>query len=258
MRLRSNHFRRGASRQEREKRADELLSLIALRGQGKKMVNELSGGQKQRVAIARALAVEPQVLLLDEPLSALDLKLRQGMRSELKALQKRTGITFIFVTHDQEEALTMSDRIAVMSKGQIQQLGTALDVYERPVNRFVADFIGDTNFVVVDIVGAENGWMRCRGAAGLEFMASPAGNKKSGSATLAIRPEKIRLKAGGAHGEIVQSVYTGTDTNYQVRIGDGSGLSVRVQNAVDGGSPFTVGDKVGIDVPSGAARMLQD
>ncbi len=249
---------RGSSRADAQKTVDEMLSLVQMSGLTGRRPSQLSGGQQQRVAPARALANHPQVLLLDEPLSALDLKLRQGMRSELKALQKRTGITFIFVTHDQEEALTMSDRIAVMSKGQIQQLGTALDVYERPVNRFVADFIGDTNFVIVDILGAENGWMRCRGAGGLEFMASPAANKKSGSATLAIRPEKIRLKAGGAHGEIVQSVYTGTDTNYQVRIGDGSALSVRVQNAVDGGSPFTVGDRVDIDVPTGAARMLQD
>jgi len=249
---------RGVSRADAKKTVDEMLVLVQMSGLGGRRPSQLSGGQQQRVALARALANHPKVLLLDEPLSALDLKLRQGMRSELKALQKRTGITFIFVTHDQEEALTMSDRIAVMNRGQIQQLGSALDVYEKPVNRFVADFIGDTNFVIVEIIGAENGWMRCRGAAGLEFMASPAGNKKSGSATLAIRPEKILLRAGGNHGEIVQSVYTGTDTNYQVRIGDGSGLNVRVQNAVDGGSPFTVGDKVGIDVPSGAARMLQD
>ena len=152
----------------------------------------------------------------------------------------------------------MSDRIAVMSKGKIQQLGAPLDIYERPVNRFVADFIGDTNFVTVEIVGADNGWMRCRSVSGLEFLALPAGNKKNGSATLAIRPEKILLRAGGNQGEIVQSVYTGTDTNYQVRITDGAGLNVRVQNAVDGRSPFNIGDKVGIDVPSGAARMLQD
>ncbi|HEY7689059.1 MAG TPA: ABC transporter ATP-binding protein [Dongiaceae bacterium] len=243
---------------ERRTRVEEMLRLIKLPTLADRYPYQLSGGQQQRVALARALAIKPQVLLLDEPLSALDLKLRQGMRTELKALQKRTGITFIFVTHDQEEALTMSDRIAVMSRGRIQQLGSALDVYERPVNRFVADFIGDTNFVTVDIVGAENGWMRCRGVGGLEFRAAPAGDKRSGTATLAVRPEKIRLQAGGSHGEIVQSVYTGTDTNYQVRIGDGSGLSVRVQNAVDGGSPFAVGDRVGIDVPAGAARMLQD
>ena len=249
---------RGTSRADARKTVDEMLSLVQMAGLGGRRPSQLSGGQQQRVALARALANHPRVLLLDEPLSALDLKLRQGMRSELKALQKRTGITFIFVTHDQEEALTMSDRIAVMNRGQIQQLGSALDVYERPVNRFVADFIGDTNFVTVEIMGADNGWMRCRSKSGLEFMASPAANKKDGAATLAIRPEKIQLRAGGHHGEIIQSVYTGTDTNYQVRIGDGAGLNVRVQNAVDGRSPFAVGDRVGIDVPAGAARMLQD
>ena len=112
---------------------------------------QLSGGQQQRVALARALAPAPKVLLLDEPLSALDLKLRQAMRVELKQLQEDTGITFIFVTHDQEEALTMSDRIAVMSTGQVQQIGTAREIYEAPVNRFVADFIGETNLLEVDV-----------------------------------------------------------------------------------------------------------
>ena len=114
------------------------------------MPAQLSGGQQQRVALARALAPEPKVLLLDEPLSALDLKLRQAMRVELKQLQEETGITFIFVTHDQEEALTMSDRIAVMSQGRVQQVGTAREIYEAPVNRFVADFIGETNLIEVD------------------------------------------------------------------------------------------------------------
>ena len=112
---------------------------------------QLSGGQQQRIALARALAPKPKVLLLDEPLSALDLKLRQSMREELKNLQRETGITFIFVTHDQEEALTMSDRIAVMSEGKIQQIGTPLEIYERPTSRFVADFIGDTNFLYATI-----------------------------------------------------------------------------------------------------------
>jgi spermidine/putrescine transport system ATP-binding protein len=177
----------------------------------------------------------------------------------LKALQKRTGITFIFVTHDQEEALTMSDRIAVMNKGKIQQLGTALEVYEQPVNRFVADFIGDTNFVTADIVGRENGWLRCRGAGNLEFMAAPIDDGgRSGPVTLAIRPEKIRLTRGGADGAIAQAVYTGTDTAYQVRVADGFLLNVRVQNGVDGRSPFAVGDRIGIDVAAGAARLLQD
>ena len=129
---------RGAGKAERRKKAEELLELIALPGQGDKMVHELSGGQKQRVAIARALAAEPQVLLLDEPLSALDLKLRQHMRTELRAIQQRVGITFIYITHDQGEALTMSDQIAVMREGVIEQVADGTTLYDRPETSFVA------------------------------------------------------------------------------------------------------------------------
>src|SRR5690606_17354974 len=136
---------RGASRTDRRRRADELLNLIALPNQGDKMVSALSGGQKQRVAIARALAVEPEVLLLDEPLSALDLKLRQHMRTELRAIQRRVGITFIYITHDQGEALTMSDRVAVMSNGVIQQIGAGAEIYNDPRTAFVASFVGENN-----------------------------------------------------------------------------------------------------------------
>jgi len=136
---------RGASKTERRKRADELLDLIALQDQGDKMVHELSGGQRQRVAIARALAVEPEVLLLDEPLSALDLKLRQHMRSELRAIQQRVGITFIYITHDQGEALTMSDRVAVMREGVIEQVGDSTGIYDHPETAFVASFVGENN-----------------------------------------------------------------------------------------------------------------
>lgn len=136
---------RGVSKSERRRRAEELLRLVDLPGTADKRVNQLSGGQKQRVAIARALAVEPKVLLLDEPLSALDLKLRQHMRSELRAIQKRTNITFIYITHDQGEALAMSDRIGVMSRGVLQQVGTPLEVYNAPVNGFVASFVGENN-----------------------------------------------------------------------------------------------------------------
>ena len=136
---------RGVSKSERRRRAEELLNLIALPGQGNKTVSALSGGQKQRVAIARALAVEPDVLLLDEPLSALDLKLRQHMRTELRAIQQRVGITFIYITHDQGEALTMSDRVAVMSQGIIQQIGDGHSIYNRPQTAFVASFVGENN-----------------------------------------------------------------------------------------------------------------
>ena len=136
---------KGVDRAERRKRADELLKLIALPGQGDKMVHELSGGQKQRVAIARALAAEPDVLLLDEPLSALDLKLRQHMRTELRAIQQRVGITFVYITHDQGEALTMSDHVAVMSEGVIEQVADGTTIYDRPETAFVASFVGENN-----------------------------------------------------------------------------------------------------------------
>ena len=132
-------------RDQRRRRAKELLDLIALPDQGDKLVSELSGGQRQRVAIARALCVEPKVLLLDEPLSALDLKLRQHMRNELRSIQKRVGITFIYITHDQGEALTMSDRIAVMNQGVIEQIGDGKSIYDRPETAFVASFVGENN-----------------------------------------------------------------------------------------------------------------
>ncbi|HZT19999.1 MAG TPA: ABC transporter ATP-binding protein [Dongiaceae bacterium] len=250
---------RGTSKEKTSGVVEEMLSLVKLTGFGGRRPAQLSGGQQQRVALARALANSPDVLLLDEPLSALDLKLRQEMRGELKNLQRRTGITFVFVTHDQEEALTMSDRIAVMSRGRIQQLGAPLEIYERPVNRFVADFIGDTNFLEASVDGRKGEYIHCRVADSLDFLASPAANAAAGAkVTLAIRPEKIQLRPGGTAGTIAQTVYVGTDTNYEVRIADSLRLNVRVQNAVDGRGQYAVGDKVGIEVPAGAARMLQD
>ncbi|MEX2295801.1 MAG: ABC transporter ATP-binding protein [Dongiaceae bacterium] len=240
---------------------DEMLGLVQLAGYGNRRPSQLSGGQQQRVALARALANRPKVLLLDEPLSALDLKLRQGMRVELKNIQQQTGITFIFVTHDQEEALTMSDRLAVMSQGRIQQLGGPHEIYEQPVNRFVADFIGDTNFVLARVVTIENGKARCRSDSGLEFDVVAIADVLPGNdVTLALRPEKIRLaKTDALSGaKVVQATYVGTDTNYVVELADTSRLEVRVQNALDGHQRFQVGDSVSIEVPTGAARMLID
>ncbi|MEX1108404.1 MAG: ABC transporter ATP-binding protein, partial [Dongiaceae bacterium] len=237
---------------------DEMLGLVQLAGYGNRRPSQLSGGQQQRVALARALANRPKVLLLDEPLSALDLKLRQGMRVELKNIQQQTGITFIFVTHDQEEALTMSDRLAVMSQGRIQQLGGPHEIYEQPVNRFVADFIGDTNFVLARVVTIENGKARCRSDSGLEFDVVAIADVLPGNdVTLALRPEKIRLaKTDALSGaKVVQATYVGTDTNYVVELADTSRLEVRVQNALDGHQRFQVGDSVSIEVPTGAARM---
>src|SRR5690242_2255688 len=153
---------RGVSKAERRKKADELLELIALPGQGDKLVSELSGGQKQRVAIARALAVQPKVLLLDEPLSALDLKLRQHMRNELRSIQQAVGITFIYITHDQGEALTMSDRIAVMNEGVIQQVGDAKSIYDRPATSFVASFVGENNSLIGKVVQVDGDYAQVK------------------------------------------------------------------------------------------------
>jgi spermidine/putrescine transport system ATP-binding protein len=178
---------------ERRRRAEELLELIALPGYGDRMVHELSGGQKQRVAIARALAVEPQVLLLDEPLSALDLKLRQHMRAELRALQKRTGVTFIYITHDQSEALAMSDRVAVMSAGVLQQIATPRELYSSPATPFVAKFVGETNEFVGKVSKTGDGIATVDGPHGI--FAGRSGDKITvgSAAAVYVRPEAVTV-----------------------------------------------------------------
>ena len=182
---------RGVARAERRRKADELLKLIALEGYGDRKPGELSGGQRQRVAIARALAVEPQVLLLDEPLSALDLKLRQHMRAELRALQKRTGVTFIYITHDQSEALAMSDRIAVMSSGVLQQVGAPRDLYDNPETPFVAGFVGETNAIPGKVAEVADGFAVVESAMGrLRGRAGP-GLGAGLAAKLYVRPEAL-------------------------------------------------------------------
>ena len=197
---------RGVSRYERRKRADQLLELIALDGQGDKKVNELSGGQKQRVAIARALAVEPEVLLLDEPLSALDLKLRQHMRTELRAIQQRVGITFIYITHDQGEALTMSDRIAVMSQGVIQQVGNGTDVYENSQTAFVASFVGENNPFSGRIARADGAYAVVETHFGPLRGRNLRSMSEGDQAMLFVRPESLTFVNGGTSPEnIIES-----------------------------------------------------
>ncbi len=195
---------KGASTAERRKRADELLDMIALEGQGDKLPSELSGGQKQRVAIARALCAEPDVLLLDEPLSALDLKLRQHMRTELREIQQRVGITFIYITHDQGEALTMSDNVAVMRAGIIDQIGTGHDVYDRPATAFVASFVGENNVFrgkIQEIQGNEALMQSNRsGLLRATITPSAVGELKVGDdAMMFIRPEALALANGDSH-----------------------------------------------------------
>ncbi len=204
---------RGVGKAERKKRADELLELIALPGQGDKLPDELSGGQKQRVAIARALCAEPDVLLLDEPLSALDLKLRQHMRTELRAIQQRVGITFIYITHDQGEAMTMSDNIAVMSQGNIEQVGDGTTIYDDPQTSFVASFVGENNLLtgkVIDtpehyvVVETPLGPVRARNAMRNGNVQLTRGD----DAYVFVRPESLCFADSGTHDNLINANIT--------------------------------------------------
>ena len=186
----------GADKATRMRKADELLQLIALPGQGNKQMSELSGGQKQRVAIARALCVQPQVLLLDEPLSALDLKLRQHMRNELRTIQRMVGITFIYITHDQGEALTMSDRIAVMSDGVIQQVADGKTIYDEPATAFVASFVGENNPFAGTVKDANGSFAVIDTRFGKLRGRNPRGLKAGDKAILFVRPEFGAAHAG--------------------------------------------------------------
>jgi len=230
---------RGASKEDRCKRADDLLDLIALPGQGDKMVSALSGGQKQRVAIARALAVEPSVLLLDEPLSALDLKLRQHMRSELRAIQQRVGITFIYITHDQGEALTMSDRVAVMSQGVIQQIGDSTTIYDNPATAFVASFVGENNGFHGKVTKADEAYAVIDTAFGPMRGRNEQGLRQGDSAILFIRPEALGL-ANGSTENTFESTVTSEAFEGAVRHlylkGDG-GMKIALSMTNDGKAP---------------------
>ena len=249
---------------EIEETVDRVLTLVKMKHLAERRPQQLSGGQQQRVALARALAPSPKVLLLDEPLSALDLKLRQAMREELKQLQKETGITFVFVTHDQEEALAMSDRIAVMSDGEVQQIGGPTDIYEHPLNRFVADFIGDTNFLDGEIVAINDDLVTCRIGGQSMFEAENSGGHKVGDqVTLFLRPEKIRLSAqtetNGADtrpGTVANIVYLGNQAAYTVDMGDGIELTAQARPREDGNLPFAVGDSLAVGFSTRALRVL--
>jgi spermidine/putrescine transport system ATP-binding protein len=193
---------RGVSKKKRRERAEELLAMVALDGQGEKRPSELSGGQRQRVAIARALAVEPSVLLLDEPLSALDLKLRQHMRAELKELQRKTGVTFIYITHDQGEALTMSDRVAVMNRGVIEQVASADEIYNNPRTSFVAGFVGEQNVFAGKVTSTVNGHVEVETRHG-PIRGLNRHDLAVGDAALAmVRPERIRLGEAAAENDV--------------------------------------------------------
>ena len=253
---------RGVSAAETEAQADRMLDLVHLGPLANRKPSQLSGGQQQRAALARAIAPGPKVLLLDEPLSALDLKLRQAMRLELKQLQQETGITFVFVTHDQEEALAMSDRIAVMSDGEIQQTGTAQEIYDRPVNRFVANFIGETNLLQVRLRRQEKGMsFELANGATVACRSDTARCAGKNEGLMLVRPERIDLAgpdAGGLPAVVSQAVYLGTDTQYLVALRGGIELAVRSQNADQASVSFAAGDRVSVIIGEGAARLLSD
>ncbi|MDQ0346085.1 spermidine/putrescine transport system ATP-binding protein [Ancylobacter vacuolatus] len=251
----------GRPKGEIASRVAEMLKLVHMEELAQRRTDEISGGQGQRVALARALAPAPKVLLLDEPLSALDYKLRKEMQIELKRMQSETGITFIFVTHDQEEALTMSDRIAVMSKGKVLQIGTPWDIYDKPAERFVADFIGETNFLPAAMVGIEAGLARVRLPSGVEMSATLAdGYVPSSEATLVVRPEHARVVASGGQlsGLVENVVYFGTDTHIHVRLDEGFTFMVRQQNSRSQSCGAEVGARVGIEIAPDAAQVLRD
>jgi len=250
-------------RAEINARVDEMLKLVRMEALRHRRISEISGGQQQRVALARALAPAPKVLLLDEPLSALDYKLRKDMQIELKRLQHETGITFIFVTHDQEEALTMSDRIAVMSAGRVLQVGSPRDIYDRPADRFVADFIGESNFLGGEVIATDGTHATIRLRAGPVIAAQlPDGYRPAGEVTVAVRPEHAAIAPlnDGAmmHGLIDQIVYFGTDTHYRLRLVSGESFIVRRQNRPDAPSQWAEGEKVGLVFAAGTAQVLKD
>lgn len=256
--------RKGTPEAEASRTAAEMLDLVQLGEFGKRKPAQLSGGQQQRVALARALAPRPRVLLLDEPLSALDLKLRQSMRVELKRLQKETGITFVFVTHDQDEALAMSDRIAVMSRGEVQQVALPAEIYEFPENRFVAEFIGDASFFPGRAGTPEGNLMPFILEGGRVIHALVRNSPATGSrVTVMFRPEKAQIapaceSLSGHAGVVSEIVYLGNTTEYRVRLsGDGLELAVRSENHRDGSLIATPGDAVTVNIPPAAVRVLK-
>ena len=246
-------------KEEIRRRVDEMLGLVQLPGFGGRMPNQLSGGQRQRVAIARAIVNDPQVLLLDEPLGALDLQLRRQMQTELKMLQKNLGITFIYITHDQEEALNMSDRIGIMNEGRILQLGTPDDIYERPQTRFAAEFIGQSNIFTATITGRDE-----TGALTLAFaggVIKAAGDGTPGErVTISVRTERIRFGEESRYGFDLTGVvqahsYTGGMLRTTLRLADGQELTVSGMGG--GGDRAEVGETVRIHWKSACAVIVE-
>jgi spermidine/putrescine transport system ATP-binding protein len=243
-------------------KVEEAIALVRMEGMGKRKPKELSGGQQQRVALARALVNRPKVLLLDEPLGALDLKLRQTMQLELKDIQNEVGITFIYVTHDQEEALTMSDRIAVMDEGKLIQVGTSEEIYESPTNLFVASFVGEMSFLQGEVV--ESGAVRLSGGEVVQAMTDSAA--PGTSVTLSLRPEMVQLYRNreecpvgrnAIDGSVARRIFQGESIFYEVEVGESGSFEVHVEN-LPGMTRWDVGDPVVVDFHPEAAKALTE
>ena len=237
------------------KRTQEALRLVRLDALAERMPRQLSGGQQQRVALARALVIEPEILLLDEPLSNLDAKLREEVRVEIRQLQRRLGLTTVMVTHDQEEALSVADRLVVMSNGGIQQIGTQRELYSAPANHFVANFIGRTNF----FAGAIDGPRRFKTESGLEIAIPPM---VAEARLLSIRPERVRLgnsngSANSFAGMVEFVSYLGATTEYVVRLVSGDAVAVQMHNVrSDGAAPLAVGSEIQIAWDPDACQLI--
>jgi iron(III) transport system ATP-binding protein len=245
---------------EIKKRVTEVLALVGLEGLEGRSVGQLSGGQQQRVALCRAIITRPKVLLFDEPLSNLDAKLRKGTREEIRRLQQELGITSLYVTHDQEEAMSISDRIAVMNEGRLQQIGTAEEIYACPANRFIADFIGEANFLSSRVITATKGQVRIRlfGAEMEVNQESPQFHEEE-DVEVVSRPEAVDLVAvneGDVNGEILFSHYTGSIVLYVLSLPSGERIDVQVNNPKERGL-HSVGKRIGIRLHRKSLYLLR-
>ena len=255
----------GMPKADIEKRVAEMLKLVKLERFAKRKPHQLSGGQRQRVALARSVAKRPKVLLLDEPLGALDKKLREETQFELMDLQQNLGLTFVVVTHDQEEAMTMADRIAILDKGEVMQVATPTEVYEAPTSRFVAGFVGNVNMFEGNVASRDATSARITGASGAEIVVDNVGEATAGSGVaFAIRPEKVRISSkrpadavNALEGEVYDIAYLGDMTVYHVKLGDGQVVRASTMNAarvVD--DPLTWNDRAWISFRPDAGIVL--
>jgi spermidine/putrescine transport system ATP-binding protein len=251
------------SKQEAKGKIGAALELVRMSGLERRRPSQLSGGQQQRVALARALILNPAVLLLDEPLGALDAKLRKALQIELKALQEEIGITFIYVTHDQEEALTMSDRLAVMSNGRVEQVGTPSEVYEEPTTAYVADFLGVSNLMDARSDGGGTDGRAIVQLGEFELVAAQGDTDARGDVKMTIRPERVRIEPQGTVGQnhipamVERVVYVGSIMQVILHLAPGQTLQAWVQNQGEE-LPYHQGESVAVHLPAEALRLLID